>query len=93
MAEAFNVRVAPHICGGPVLNAAGLQLSASLPSVLIQELYPFRHPDHFAYVDRAPELDVRDGMLPVRDDPGLGIALRDDVVAKHRRAVCGVLRH
>jgi len=92
MAEAFNVRVAPHVCGGPVLNAAGMQVSASLPSLLIQELYPFRHPDHFAYVDHAPEQDVKDGMLPVRDEPGLGIALRDAVVAPHRRAVCGVVK-
>lgn len=92
MAEAFNVRVAPHVCGGPVLNAAGAQLSASLPSLVMQELYPFRHPDHFAYVDRAPEQDVKDGMLPVRDEPGLGIALRDAVVAPHRRAVCGVVK-
>jgi galactonate dehydratase len=91
MAEAFNVRVAPHVCGGPVLNAASLHLSASLPSVLIHELYPFRHPDHFAYVDRAPEQDVKDGFLPVRHEPGIGIALRDDVVAPHRRAVCGVV--
>ena len=91
MAEAFNVRVAPHVCGGPVLNAASLHLSASLPSMLIHELYPFRHPDHFAYVDRAPEKDVKEGYLPVRDDPGLGIALREETVAPHRRAVCGVI--
>jgi galactonate dehydratase len=91
MAEAFNVRVAPHVCGGPVLNAASVQLSASLPSVLIHELYPFRHPDHFAYVDRAPEREVRDGMLPVRDEPGLGISLREEVVTLHRRAVCGAV--
>lgn len=91
MAEAFDVRVAPHVCGGPVLNAASLHLSASLPSLLIHELYPFRHPDHFAYVDRAPEKDVRAGLLPVRGDPGLGIALRNEVVMRHRRAVCGTV--
>lgn len=58
--------------GGPVLNAAGRHLSASLPSVLIQNLHPFRHPDHRAYVDRASERDVRDGIRLVRDDPRAG---------------------
>ncbi len=68
-------------------GAARMQLSASLPSVLIQALCLFRNPNHFAYVDRAPERDVREGIRPVRDDPGLGINLRDEVVARHRRAV------
>jgi len=75
MAEAFNLRVAPHLCAGPICTAATLQLDATLTNLLIQEIYPYRVPEHFALVDRAPELDVKDGYLAIPDRPGFGIEL------------------
>jgi galactonate dehydratase len=75
MVEAFNLRVAPHLCAGPICTAATLQLDAVLTNFLIQELYPYRVPEHFAIVDRAPELEVRDGYMPIPDRPGLGVVL------------------
>ena len=75
MAEAFNLRVAPHLCAGPICTAATLQLDATLTNLLIQELYPYRVPEHFAIVDRAPELEVKDGFLPIPDRPGFGVEL------------------
>jgi len=75
MVEAFNLRVAPHLCAGPICTAATLQLDATLTNLLIQELYPYRVPEHFAIVDRAPELEAKDGYMPIPDRPGLGVAL------------------
>jgi galactonate dehydratase len=75
MAEAFNLRVAPHLCAGPICTAATLQLDATLTNLLIQELYPYRVPEHFAIVDRAPDLDVKDGYLTIPDRPGFGVEL------------------
>ena len=75
MAEAFNLRVAPHLCAGPICTAATLQLDATLTNLLIQELYPYRVPEHFAIVDRAPELEVKDGFLSIPDRPGFGVEL------------------
>jgi galactonate dehydratase len=75
MAEAFNLRVAPHLCAGPICTAATLQLDATLTNLLIQELYPYRVAEHFAVVDHAPELDVKDGYMPIPDRPGLGVSL------------------
>ena len=75
MAEAFNLRVAPHLCAGPVCTAATLQLDATLTNLLIQELYPYRVPEHYAIVDHAPELDVKDGYLAIPDRPGFGVEL------------------
>src|SRR5207253_4019016 len=40
MAEAYNMRMAPHNCASPVSTAAALQLAACIPNFLIQELYP-----------------------------------------------------
>src|SRR5438105_3680493 len=70
MAEAFDMRIQPHLCGGPVLTAATLQLDACLTNLLIQEVYPYRVPEHFGIVDRAPELEIRNGYAPIPDRPG-----------------------
>ena len=75
MAEAFNLCVAPHLCAGPICTAATLQLDATLTNLLIQEVYPYRVPEHFAIVDRAPELEVKSGYLAIPDRPGFGVEL------------------
>ncbi len=89
MAEAFNMRVAPHLCAGPVLTAATLQLDAMLTNLLIQELYPYRVPEHFAIVDQPPELTVRNGRMPIPDRPGFGVELVESRVAPHLWARIG----
>ena len=80
MADAYNMRIQPHNCASPVSTAAALQLDACIPNFLIQELYPYRIPEHFALVDHAPELDVRNGYVPISDRPGLGVELVQDRV-------------
>lgn len=78
MAETYSMRVAPHNAAGPVATAAALQLDACIPNFLIQELYPFRIPEHFQLVDHAPEHDVRNGVLSIPGRPGLGVDLADE---------------
>jgi galactonate dehydratase len=80
MAEAYNMRIQPHNCASPVSTAAALQLDACIPNFVIQELYPYRIPEHFALVDHAPELDVRNGYVAISDRPGLGVELVEDRV-------------
>ena len=75
------MRIQPHVCASPVSTAAALQLSACIPNFIILELYPYRSPEHFAVVDHAPELDVRDSHLPIPDRPGLGVELAAERVA------------
>jgi galactonate dehydratase len=75
MAEAYNMRVAPHNCSSPVCTAASLQADACISNFYIQEVYPYRVPEHFAVVDRAPELEIRKSMMPIPTRPGLGVQL------------------
>jgi galactonate dehydratase len=75
MAETYSMRIQPHNCSSPVCTAASLQIDANIANFYIQELYPYRKPEHFAVVDRAPELDVKDGYMPVSGRPGLGVEL------------------
>ena len=88
MAEAYNARIAPHNCASPVATAASLQLDACVPNLLIQEVYPYRVPEHYQLVDHAPERDIRGGMLPIPDRPGLGVALVEERVRPFLWARC-----
>ncbi|HZQ61388.1 MAG TPA: mandelate racemase/muconate lactonizing enzyme family protein [Casimicrobiaceae bacterium] len=89
MAEAFDTRIQPHVCAGPVLTAATLQLDATLTNLLIQEVYPYRAPEHFGIVDEAPERTIRNGVAPIPDRPGLGVELVHDAVRPFLWATCG----
>ena len=86
IAEMYNMRVQPHLCAGPVATAAALQLDACIPNFLIQELYPFRVPEHFALVDTPLEPQVRGGRVAIPDRPGLGVDLVEHRVAPFLRA-------
>ncbi len=59
MAETYNMRIQPHNFYSPVCTAASLQLDAKIANFYMQELYPYRKPEHFAIVDHAPELDIK----------------------------------
>ena len=48
MAETYNMRIQPHNCSSPVCTAASLQLDATIANFYIQEVYPYRVPEHFA---------------------------------------------
>ena len=80
MAEVYNMRIQPHICGSPVATAAALQIDACIPNLIIQELYPYRSDEHFEIVEHAPEYDVKNGILAIPDEPGLGVNLNPERV-------------
>jgi len=88
MAETYNMRVSPHTCAGPVSTAAALQLDACISNFLIQEIYPYRSPEHFNIVDHAPEWDIRNSIMPIPDRPGLGVELVPEHVQPFLWAVC-----
>ncbi len=88
MAEVYSMRVQPHTCASPVSTAAALQLDACIPNFIIQELYPYRVPEHFQIVDHAPEWDIQDSYLPIPDRPGLGVELVDEKVSPFLWATC-----
>jgi galactonate dehydratase len=88
IAEAFDMRIQPHLCAGPVLTASTLQLDACLTNLLIQEVYPYRIAEHFSIVDLAPELEIRGGHAPISDRPGLGVTLVAEKVRPFLWSTC-----
>jgi galactonate dehydratase len=88
MVETYNMRIAPHNAAGPICTSAALQLDACVSNFFIQEVYPYRDPKVFQAVDHAPESDIRDGMLRVPDQPGLGVELVEERVRSSLFARC-----
>ncbi|MBN1458730.1 MAG: mandelate racemase/muconate lactonizing enzyme family protein, partial [Armatimonadetes bacterium] len=88
MAETYSMRIQPHVCASPVSTAAAMHLSASIPNLLIMELYPYRSEEHFAVVDEAPELAVHGSHIDISNRPGLGVELMPDRVADYLSAEC-----
>jgi len=82
MAEAYDVRVQPHVCGSPLSTAMALHLDACIPNFAIQEIYPYWQtmPGYIEIVDDAPEARIKNGRLEISDRPGWGVNLRVEAV-------------
>lgn len=79
-AETYNMRIAPHNCGGPVLTAACVQLASCMTNFVIQEMFPYRPNIHYNIVKHALEKDIKNGRLMIPDRPGLGVELNHKTV-------------
>ena len=79
LAEAAQILMAPHNAGGPVHFAALMQADAVVPNFLIQEvsLEWFRRFGEF--VDH--DFRLKDGFVELNDRPGLGVEVKEDVIA------------
>ena len=77
MAEAYNMRVAPHNCGSALSTAASLQIAACIPNFMTQEIYPYfpERPGYVQVLEDSPEERIRDGFVDLPSAPGLGVTL------------------
>lgn len=83
MADSFQLGVAPHNCLGPVGFAATLHLSAAIPNLYLMEtVRAFVYSSLRELVDHPPE--ISSGQVALADRPGLGMQLREDVLAGAR---------
>lgn len=81
MAEAQYAEVAPHLYNGPVGAAASIQLAATLPNFLIHEAILDFSGFHAEVLKT--KLTLEDGYLIPSREPGLGIELNREVIARH----------
>ncbi|HYO80676.1 MAG TPA: enolase C-terminal domain-like protein [Bryobacteraceae bacterium] len=87
LAETYYVAVAPNHNGGPIATAAALQLAASLPNFFIQHV-PVAEAEEDRKIRTAvvsqPHETPTDGYLPLSNSPGLGIAVNEDALERHK---------
>jgi len=81
MAEVQHVQIAPHLYCGPVVGAANIQLSTCSPNFLILESIE-RWQGFHAEILRKP-IRWESGYVIPPTDPGLGIELDEEVIARH----------
>jgi L-alanine-DL-glutamate epimerase-like enolase superfamily enzyme len=78
MAETYSIPIAPHGVASPLGTMAAAHVAAATPNLMLLE---FTH-----YVDPAwtsltePVTLDADGFLQVRQGPGIGVALNEEVV-------------
>ena len=81
LASAYNLRLAPHLWAGAPAFFAGLHVAAASSSSYILEYSLGANPMLHDLIEE--EVNVVDGMIDIPDRPGLGITVRDDVLAAH----------
>ncbi len=79
IAEVFNAQVAPHLYAGPIEWAANIQLSASIPNLLIAESIETTF--HDSLINQ--KIKVEDGHIEVSQEAGLGIEVNETLAEKH----------
>jgi L-alanine-DL-glutamate epimerase-like enolase superfamily enzyme len=79
MAEAHNALIAPHLYAGPVEWAANIQLSVSIPNVLMAET--IETPFHDALIKGSIRVDG--GHITAPEAPGLGIEVDEALARAH----------
>jgi galactonate dehydratase len=90
MAEAFNMRVAPHNCASTLSTAAALQIDACTTNFMIQEIYPY-FPDEPGYIEvlrDPPEARIKNSRLSISEKPGIGAELASERVKEFLWAEC-----
>ncbi|MEM2950935.1 MAG: enolase C-terminal domain-like protein, partial [Nitrososphaeria archaeon] len=84
LAEAYNIKVAPHNPLGPVSTAACIQIDAVIPNFLIQEVPLYERwgaPWVKDFVKKPLELE--DGYIKLPTKPGIGVELNEDVIKQY----------
>jgi galactonate dehydratase len=90
MAECYHIPVCPHNPSGPVANTATLQIAACTPNFYLLETMASDVP-HRAEIC-TEELRVRNGVMAIGDEPGLGIDVDEEAIARYPYQPCD-LRH
>jgi galactonate dehydratase len=90
MAEAYNMRVAPHNCASALSTAVSLQVAACIANFMTQEIYPYfpDQPGYVQVVENSPEDLIRNSYVEVLTEPGLGVRLASGRVRPFLWAEC-----
>jgi galactonate dehydratase len=81
LAESYELPIAPHDCTGPVVLTASTHLATSAPNAMVQETVRAYYRGWYGdVVTTLPT--IADGQIAPPPGPGLGTALRPDVLAR-----------
>ena len=81
LAESHGIKLAPHLWGGALNFAAGLQVMAASPAAVIAEYSLGANPLLHGLAEE--NFEVVDGMIAIPDRPGLGVTIDEEFLAAH----------
>jgi L-alanine-DL-glutamate epimerase-like enolase superfamily enzyme len=81
LAETYQLKLAPHLWGGPLHFAAGVQIAAVSPAATILEYSLGANP----LLHELPQerFTVADGEMVIPERPGLGVTINQDFVKRY----------
>jgi len=90
MAEAYNMRVAPHNCASALSTAASMQIATCIPNFMTLEIYPYfpERPGYVQVLENPLEEQISAGCIQVPRAPGLGVTLASERLRTFRWARC-----
>jgi galactonate dehydratase len=81
MAEPHHIQIAPHCYCGPIVAAANIQVSVTLPNFLILEAIKTFDGTHASLLKK--KIEWQDGHVIPSNEPGLGVELNEAFVEAH----------
>ena len=87
LADTAYVPIAPHNCGGPVLHAACLHLSAAVPNLFVLESVRRHYLQDYRDVVSGTPAAAEGGVFQPPETPGLGVELSPALLSRADVAV------
>ena len=81
LAQIYDVLVQTHVCGGPISNAAALQIEAVIPNFCIHEYHVGNMSKFTKSLGKYDDSPVN-GYITIPDRPGIGNEIPDEIIAK-----------
>lgn len=87
IAQAHQVTVQPHNCGGPISTAACLQIASVIPNLQFQEIFPYFSDGRQDLISEPYEQKIVNGYLNVPTAPGVGITVNAEYLARRANTI------
>ncbi|MDQ0340062.1 L-alanine-DL-glutamate epimerase-like enolase superfamily enzyme [Caldalkalibacillus uzonensis] len=87
LASAYQLPIAPHNCGGPIISLANAHICANIPNLFICESVRAFYNTYFKNIVTNP-IQVKNGFMQIPEAPGIGAELlpellkRDDLIRR-----------
>jgi L-alanine-DL-glutamate epimerase-like enolase superfamily enzyme len=78
MADAYQVPVSPHTCGGPLLYICSIHLCAAVPNFLIMESNYWKYTHQYPYFVANVPVPVNGAVMPP-ELPGIGAEIKPEI--------------
>ncbi len=81
LASAFQLPIAPHNCGGPIMSLANAHICANIPNLFICETVRAFYNTYFEKLVTQP-IQIKNGQMQLPEGVGIGAELKPEVLSR-----------